>query len=89
MDKIKLFEITDGKSDLRDGAYREVVLERGGEVIDIVYNVGAFRAKHDMAHIREELNTYGYDRAKELAEYIKQEQANFEKQLRQDKEGSN
>lgn len=77
----KLFMVVDGKSVYEDNAYREVVLQKGDDIVDIVYNLGAFRAKSDMASIKSELITYGYDKAKELALYLKDLQANFEKRL--------
>lgn len=54
-----------------DENYREVVLECGDECIDIVYNRMGSRAKHDLQHIKEDIVTYGYEQAKELAEYYK------------------
>lgn len=81
----KVFMVVDNKSIYEDDAYREVVLQRGDDVVDIVYNRGAFRAKSDMASIKTELITYGYDRAKELALYLKELQANFEKRLSEER----
>lgn len=76
----RLFIIEDGKSVYKDNdAYRELVLQRGDEIVDIVYERGAWRAKHDRDKIKSELITYGWDAAKELAEYIKQEQEQFNK----------
>lgn len=77
----KVFMVVDDKSIYDNDAYREVVLQKGNDLVDIVYNRGAWRARSDMASIKTELITYGYDRAKELALYIKNSQANFEKRL--------
>lgn len=80
--KERLFMITDDKSPyVKRDAYREVVLQRGDDIVDIVYERGAWRARHDFDNIKSELITYGYDRAKELAEYIKQVQADFNKMI--------
>lgn len=69
---IKLFMITDGKNVYKDKhAYREVVLQRGDDITDIVYEHGAVRASHDRDNIKMQLITYGYREAKALAEYIK------------------
>lgn len=85
--RIKLFEISDGKNIYADpGAYREVVLQRGDETTDIIYTLGAWRARHDRENIKAQLITYGYDEAKKLAEYIKISQANFEKRLKEERE---
>lgn len=77
----KVFMVVDGKSIYEDGAYREVVLQKGNDVVDIAYNRCACRAMSDMDSIKSELITYGYDRAKELALYLKYNQVNFEKRL--------
>ena len=77
----KVFMVVDDKSIYENNAYREVVLQKGNDVVDIVYNSGAWRAKSDMASIKSELITYGYNKAKELALYLKNHQANFEKRL--------
>lgn len=77
----KVFMVADDKSIYENNAYREVVLQKGNDVVDIVYNNGAWRAKSDMEKIKSELITYGYDKAKELALYLKNHQANFEKRL--------
>lgn len=77
----KVFMVADDKSIYENNAYREVVLQKGNDVVDIVYNNGAWRAKSDMASIKSELITYGYNKAKELALYLKNHQANFEKRL--------
>lgn len=77
----KVFMVVDDKSIYENNAYREVVLQKGNDVVDIVYNSGAWRAKSDMAKIKSELITYGYNKAKELALYLKNHQANFEKRL--------
>lgn len=77
----KVFMVVDDKSIYENNAYREVVLQKGNDVVDIVYNSGAWRAKSDMGKIKSELITYGYDKAKELALYLKNHQANFEKRL--------
>ena len=77
----KVFMVVDDKSIYENNAYREVVLQKGDDIVDIVYNKGAFRAKSDMTKIKSELITYGYDKAKELALYLKNHQANFEKRL--------
>ena len=77
----KVFMVVDDNSIYNNNAYREVVLQKGDDIVDIVYNKGAFRAKSDMANIKSELITYGYDKAKELALYLKNRQANFEKRL--------
>lgn len=69
---VKLFIITDGKNVYKDKhAYREVVLQRGDDITDIVYKRGAVCASHDRDNIKMQLMTYGYDEAKALAEYIK------------------
>lgn len=69
---IRLFVITDGKNVYKDKrAYREVVLQRGDDITDIVYEHGAVRASHDRDNIKTQLITYGYDEAKALAKYIK------------------
>lgn len=71
---VRLFIITDGKNVHEDKhAYREVVLQRGDDITNIVYEHGAVRASHDRDHIKTQLITYGYDEAKALAEYIKAE----------------
>lgn len=77
----KVFMVVDDKSIYDNNAYREVVLQKGDDIVDIVYNKGAFRAKSDIANIKSELITYGYGKAKELALYLKNHQANFEKCL--------
>lgn len=77
----KVFMVVDDKSIYENNAYREVVLQKGNDIVDIVYNKGAFRAKSDMASIKSELITYGYNKAKELALYLKNHQANFEKSI--------
>ncbi len=81
----KVFMVVDDKSIYENDAYREVVLQKGNDVVDIVYNRGAFRARSDMASIKSELITYGYDKAKELALYLKDLQANFEKRLSEER----
>lgn len=69
---VRLFIITDGKNVYKDKhAYREVVLQRGDDITDIIYKHGAVHASHDRDDIRIQLITYGYDEAKALAEYIK------------------
>ena len=73
--------VVDDKSIYENDAYREVVLQKGDDIVDIIYNRGAWRARSDMANIKSELVTYGYDKAKELALYLKNHQANFEKRL--------
>ena len=77
----KVFMVVDDKSIYENDAYREVVLQKGDDIVDIVYNKGAFRAKSDMANIKSELITYGYDKAKELVLCLKNHQSNFEKRL--------
>ena len=77
----KVFMVVDDKSIYDKDAYREVVLQKGIDIVDIIYNRGAWRAKSDMAKIKSELITYGFDKAKELALYLKNHQANFEKCL--------
>lgn len=80
----RVFIITDGKSVYADKkAYREVVLQRGDEIVDIVYERGAWRASHDRDMIKSQLITYGWESAKELAEYIKQEQEQFNNKLKE------
>ena len=69
---VRLFIVTDGKSVYKDKhAYREVVLQRGNDITDIVYGHNAVCASHDRDNIRTQLITYGYAEAKALAEYIK------------------
>ena len=77
----RVFMVVDDKSIYDKDAYREVVLQKGTDIVDIIYNRGAWRAKSDMAKIKSELITYGFDKAKELALYLKNHQANFEKCL--------
>lgn len=77
----RVFMVVDDKSVYDINAYREVVLQKGDDIVDIIYNRGAWRARSDMAKIKSELITYGYDKAKELALYLKNHQANFEKCL--------
>lgn len=77
----RVFMVIDDKSLYNNNAYREVVLQKGDDIVDIIYNRGAWRARSDMANIKSELTTYGYDKAKELALYLKNHQANFEKCL--------
>lgn len=77
----RVFMVVDDKSIYDINAYREVVLQKGDDIVDIIYNRGAWRAKSDMAKIKSELITYGFDKAKELALYLKNHQANFEKCL--------
>ena len=77
----KVFMVVDDKSIYENDAYREVVLQKDDDVVNIVYNRGAWRARSDMASIKSELITYGYDKAKSLALYLKNSQANFEKRL--------
>jgi len=73
---VHLYLIDDGKDPLKDKtAYREVVLTKGAEVIDIVYYKRAYMAKHDYRKIESELITYGYEKAKELAQYIEHHHA--------------
>lgn len=80
----RIFTITDGKSVAADRkAYREVVLQRGDEIVDIVYERGAWRASHDRDNIKSQLITYGWESAKELAEYIKQDQEQFNKIIKE------
>lgn len=80
----RVFMITDGKSPyIKRDAYREVVLQRGDEIVDIVYERGAWRARIDREKIKSQLITYGWESAKELAEYIKQEQEQFNKMLKE------
>jgi len=80
----RVFIITDGKSVHTDKkAYREVVLQRGDEIVDIVYERGAWRAKHDRDNIKSQLITYGWESAKELAEYIKQVQEQFNEMIKE------
>lgn len=79
----RVFIITDGKSVADSKAYREVVLQRGDEVIDIVYERGAWRAERDREHIKSELITYGWASAKKLAEYYKQVQEQFNKMIKE------
>lgn len=81
----KVFMVVDSKTVYENDAYREVVLQKGDDVVNIVYNMGAFRAKSDMESIKSELITYGYDKAKELALYLKDLQANFEKRLSEER----
>lgn len=82
----KVFMVVDDKSIYENDAYREVVLQKGNDVVDVIYNRGAFRARSDMASIKSELITYGYDKAKELALYLKKSQADFEKRLSEERE---
>ena len=77
----RLFIITDNKSAYDNDAYREVVLQKGDDIIDIVYNKGAWRAKHDRDNIKMQLITYGYEEAKKLAEYYREHQKQFEERL--------
>ena len=77
----RVFMVVDDKSIYNNNAYREVVLQKGDDIVDIIYNRGAWRARSDMANIKSVLSTYGYDKAKELALYLKNHQANFEKCL--------
>ena len=77
----KVFMVVDDKSIYNNNAYREVVLQKGDDIVDIIYNRGAWRARSDMANIKSELITYGFAKAKELALYLKNHQANFEKCL--------
>lgn len=81
----KVFMVVDDKSIYNNNAYREVVLQKGDDIVDIIYNRGAWRARSDMANIKSELITYGYDKAKELALYLKNHQANFEKCLSEER----
>ena len=77
----KVFMVVDDNSIYNNNAQREVVLQKGDDIVDIIYNRGAWRARSDMANIKSELITYDYDKAKELALYLKNHQANFEKCL--------
>lgn len=81
----KVFEITDGKS-VYDGGCREVVIESGKRLVDIIYNFGAWRAKYDLQHIKSELIAYGEDKAFELAEWIRDEQKFFEESHEREQE---
>lgn len=81
MTRERLFTITDEKPDVLDDAYREVVLERGAEVVDIAYNKGAWRAKWDYKTLRTMLATYGYEATKELALYLKERQKQWEQRI--------
>ena len=50
----KVFMVVDDKSIYENDAYREVVLQKGDDIVDIVYNKGAFRAKSDMANSKND-----------------------------------
>lgn len=82
MNEEKLFIVTDGKSAYDNDAYREVILQKGDDVTSIIYNRGAWRAKHDKDNIKMQLVTYGYEEAKKLTEYLKQHQEQFEESLK-------
>lgn len=55
----RVFMVVDDKSIYDNNVYREVVLQKGDDIVDIVYNRGAWRARSDMANIKSELITYG------------------------------
>lgn len=76
----RVFMVVDNKS-IYDNKYIKVVLQKGDDIVDIVYNKGAWRARSDMDNIKSALITYGFDKAKELALYLEKYQANFEKCL--------
>lgn len=75
----RLFIIEDGKSPYDKSAYREVVLQRGEEVVDIVYTKQAYRYRSDFNLIDSQLLTYGFNEAKKLAEYLKTHQDQINK----------
>lgn len=58
--------------DPEDPLYKEVVLHRGDDIVDIIYkNRGKYLAKYDMQDIKSQLVTYGYDAAKRHAECLR------------------
>lgn len=74
----RLFIVSNSKSTKDKNAYREIVLMRGEEVIDITYTKQVYRHRSDFDLLHSQLLTYGFNEAKKLAEYLKvhQEQIN-------------
>lgn len=51
--------------------YKEVVFEKGNDIVDIIYEEQPALAKHDLDNIKTTLINCGYNEAKQLADYYK------------------
>lgn len=69
----------------KDGYKELVYIWSDKSITDIVYNRNSFRLKHDKRMITEQLNTYGEEEAKELADYLATRQKQFEDRLKEEK----